>query len=119
MSKRTNSYYFDYFVSALFFFSTTILVLNILANFSIETNYLALTVYIICTLIGIVALKLLTKKTGQKSIKKIIMYSIIIAAFSEIMLSFVYNTFFSPVLTFGPMITASFILILIEKISRK
>ncbi|MEM2950014.1 MAG: hypothetical protein QXV52_02875 [Nitrososphaeria archaeon] len=114
MSKK-DSYYFDYFVSALFFFSSTLLVLNMLTSFSLDPNYRVLIIYFICTLIGVVALKLLTKKTGKKNIKQRIIYSFFIASFSEIMLSLVYNTFFSPILTFGPMITASLILMLSER----
>lgn len=119
LSKKSEGYYFDYFVSALFFFSSTVLVLNILRYFSIDPNYLALLTYIICTFIGIISLKLLIKRTGKYGSKQVIVYAIIIAAFSELMLSFVYSIFFSPILTFTPTITAALILILIKIISKK
>jgi ABC-type uncharacterized transport system fused permease/ATPase subunit len=116
LQKKADSYYFDYFVSALFFFSTTILLLNMLSSFSMDFNYFALTIYILCTITGVVALKLLIRKTGRREAKHIMGCAIIIAAFSEIMLSLVYNTFFSPVLIFGPMITSAIILASADKI---
>lgn len=84
-----------------------------------DPNYFVLANYLICTFIGIISLKLLIKRTGKAGYKQIIVYAVIIAAFSELMLSLVYNTFFSPILTFAPIITAGLILILIEKISEK
>jgi len=119
LQKKAESYYFDYFVSTLFFFSTTILMLNILASFSMDFNYFVITIYILCTLTGVVALKLLIRKTGRREVKYIMRCAIIIAAFSEIMLSLVYNTFFSPVLVFGPIITSAIILALVDKIVKE
>lgn len=116
LQKKADSYYFDYFVSALFFFSSAVLMLNILASLFVDLNYFALTFYVLCTFTGVVALKLLIRKTGRREVKHLMRYSIIIAVFSEIMLSLVYSTFFSPVLTFGPMTTAALILALADKI---
>jgi len=84
-----------------------------------DFNYFVITIYILCTLTGVVALKLLIRKTGRREVKYIMRCAIIIAAFSEIMLSLVYNTFFSPVLVFGPIITSAIILALVDKIVKE